>query len=104
MKIHYDIEKFVIEEMFNPFSPTYDHRCWEKTFGKTAEKRKQGKIIYDEYVKVFKKHPSKIITELENRPEWKELVFKRLSMCKFKFYKHLTHPIIDYVLENVETA
>ena len=101
MRIYYNLEDFAVSEMFRPFSPTIDIRCWEAEFAKCFERRIECRKVKDDYEKAIRKDIMKIVEILENNGEAKEEVFKRLKMGKWKFYKHLKHPLIDYVNLNL---
>lgn len=83
MKTIYNIEDFVINEMLMP----YQNIIIENP---TEENIKEAK-------RILRKNPQNIIGILKNNKKAYECVFRRLSRIDFKFYKWLSHPLIDEI-------
>ena len=94
--IVYNIEDFVIKQMFRPYKPLL---VSEEGL---PENELDRLIAYDKRVKEceaqLRKQPEKIITILNNNKEAKRCVFERLAQIDFKFYKWLKHPLIDEIM------
>ena len=89
MKTIYNLEKFVIEQMFRPYQSiivTTDFQAKEKIKKIENQLRRKPEIIM--YI-------------LKNNKNAFRLVFDRLSRLDFKFYKWLKHPLIDEINKNV---
>ena len=103
MTIHYNLEDFAIIEMFRPYSPSLDERCWEAEFSNDFEKRIAGKNVKESYEAEIRKNVMKIVEMLENNEQAKRQVFGRLKKWnKWKFYEYLQHPLIDYAKTELE--
>ena len=84
MKTIYNIEEFVINEMFRPS---------QHLIVPEPDKRKA-------FEKKLNEHPEEILPILYNNNKAYEHVFNRLIKIDFKFYKWLKHPLIDSVNAN----
>lgn len=93
--IVYNIEDFVIKQMFNPYKTFLipKDNLPEDEFDRMIEyKKRENACIYE-----LRKKPERIITVLQNNKEAYHCVFERLAHIDFKFYKWLKHPLIDDV-------
>lgn len=93
------IEDFVISEMFRPYIPSLKELCHEygvKYGGKVSSQRRVEEKL--------REHPELIIVFLNENPETKERVFKRIARCGgVEFYRYLdmSNPVIRYVKDNL---
>ncbi len=89
MSIIYNLEKFVIDQMFRPYQSiivTEDFQAKEKI--KKIENQ-------------LRRNPEMIMSILNSNKNAYRLVFDRLSRIDFKFYKWLKHPLIDEINKRV---
>lgn len=84
----YDIEKFVIDQMFRPY---------QDILVENPEDYKKCELM-------LRKRPEEIISVLFNNKKAHNLVFNRLSKMDIKFYKWLEHPIIHFVNGEITTT
>lgn len=84
----YDIEKFVIDQMFRPY---------QDILVENPEDYKKCELM-------LRKRPEEIISILFNNKKAHNLVFNRLSKMDIKFYKWLEHPIIHFVNGEITTT
>ena len=93
--IIYDIEKFVIEQMFNPYKTWLipEDNLPEDEFMRISEYNWREKACERE----LRQHPERIIEVLRNNKKAYQCVFERLAKIDFKFYKWLKHPLIDEI-------
>ena len=104
MKIIYNIEDFAIKEIFNPYKFSFDFRLWQAEYDDTLtfEEKVAVMKLYHIYLKRIKQNLNWIISAVDSRPSWKKEIFNRLKNTKFKFYKWLNSPFIDWVNENIK--
>ena len=95
MAIIYNIEKFVVEQMFLPYKPflVSEDNLPENGLEKAIEYEKRVRSCTNE----LRKHPERIMVILRNNKKAYECVFGRLAKLDFKFYKWLKHPLIDEI-------
>ena len=93
--IVYNIEDFVIKQMFMPYKTLLisEDNLPENELDRIVEYKKREKTCINE----LRKNPERIIEVLNNNKKAYQCVFMRLSRLDFKFYKWLKHPLIDYV-------
>lgn len=93
--IVYDLEKFVIEQMFNPYKSLLipEDGLPENELDRCVEYEKREKLCKSE----LRKNPERIIEVLKNNKKAYQYVFGRLAKIDFKFYKWLKHPLIDQI-------
>ena len=90
--IVYNIEDFVIKQMFNPYKTLLipEDNLPENELDRMVEYSKREKACISE----LRKHPERIIEILKNNKEAYRCVFNRLAGIDFEFYKWLQHPVI----------
>lgn len=81
--IVYNIEEFVVQQMFRPYQSLFPNTETEKGIAEWEE------LLRDE--------PLRIMETLRSDNELYTLVFNRLSEMKVSFYKWLNHPVIEVV-------
>lgn len=93
--IVYNLEKFVIEQMFNPYKTFLipEDNLPENELARMAEYEEREKTC----IRELRKNPERIIEILKNNKKAYQCVFERLARIDFKFYKWLKHPLIDEV-------
>lgn len=93
--IVYNIEDFVIKQMFNPYKTLLisEDNLPEDYFDRMIEYGKRERACINE----LRRNPEKIIKILENNKKAYQCVFERLANIDFKFYKWLQHPLINEV-------
>lgn len=94
----FEIEDFVINQIFRPYQPDFIDLPYESIEYKAMAKTIEQKL---------RRRPERIIAMLEGNPEAKERVFKRL--CHFggvKFYRYLNMDteVIQYVRKELENG
>lgn len=93
--IVYNIEDFVIKQMFLPYKPLLipKDNLPENELDRIIEYGKREKAC----ISVLRKNPEKIIEVLKNNKEAYKCVFERLAKLDFRFYKWLQHPLINTI-------
>lgn len=93
--IVYNLEEFVIKQMFNPYKTLLipEDNLPENELDRIDEYAEREKACISE----LRKHPERIIDILKNNKKAYHYVFGRLAGIDFKFYKWLKHPLIDEV-------
>ena len=93
--IVYNLEKFVIKQMFSPYKTLIvsEENLPENELDRIVEYKKREKACISE----LRKNPERIIEVLKNNKKAYKCVFERLAKIDFKFYKWLKHPLIDDV-------
>lgn len=93
--IVYNLEDFVIKQMFNPYKTLLipEDNLPENGLDRDVECQRREKA----YIRELRKNPEKIITVLKNNKRAYHCVFERLANIDFKFYQWLKHPLIDDV-------
>lgn len=91
--IVYNIEDFVIKQMFLPYKTLLisEDNLPSGSFEKAKEYAKREKACISE----LRKNPERIIDILKNNKEAYRCVFTRLANMDFKFYKWLKHSLIN---------
>lgn len=79
----YNIEDFVIKEMFMPYQNLIVENPTQENINKCKRQ--------------LRKRPEDIISILKNNKKAYECVFGRLARIDFKFYKWLKHPLIEEI-------
>ena len=95
MMIVYNIEDFVIRQMFNPYKTFLipEDNLPENELDRIIEYKSRENAC----ISKLRKNPEGIIEVLKNNKKAYQCVFERLAGIDFKFYKWLKHPLIDYV-------
>ena len=83
--IVYNIENFVVNQMFRPYRSLI------------VEEKFQTEEEYKKIEKELRKDPLKIMWVLRNNKEAYNCVFGRLAKMNITFYKWLNHPIIGEI-------
>lgn len=83
--IVYNIENFVVNQMFRPYRSVI------------VEEKFQTEEEYKKIEKELRKDPLKIMWVLRNNKEAYNCVFGRLAKMNITFYKWLNHPIIGEI-------
>lgn len=93
--IVYNIEDFVIKQMFYPYKTLLipEDNLPENELDRSVEYEKREKACVME----LRRNPERIIEVLKNNQKAYQCVFERLANIDFKFYKWLKHPLINYV-------
>ena len=84
--IVYNIENFVVNQMFRPYRSLI------------VEEKFQTEEDYKRIEKELRKDPLKIMGALRNNKEAYKCVFGRLAKMNITFYEWLNHPIIDEIV------
>ena len=95
MMIVYNIEDFVIQQMFKPYKTFLipEDNLPENKLDRIVEYKKREKAC----ISKLRKNPEGIIEVLKNNRKACQCVFERLAKIDFEFYKWLKHPLINYV-------
>jgi hypothetical protein len=90
--IVYNIEDFVVKQMFMPYKTFLipEDNLPENELDRIVEYEKREKACISE----LRKNPERIIEILKNNKKAYQCVFGRLANLNFKFYKWLQHPVI----------
>jgi hypothetical protein len=93
--IVYNLEKFVIDQMFNPYKTFLipEDNLPENELARMLEYGERENAL----IRELRKNPERIIEVLRNNEKAYQCVFKRLANIDFKFYKWLKHPLIDQI-------
>lgn len=93
--IVYNIEDFVVKQMFMPYKTFLipEDNLPENELDRRVEYEKREKAC----IKELRKNPERIVEVLNNNKKAYQCVFGRLARIDFKFYEWLKHPLIDYV-------
>ena len=93
--IVYNIEDFVVKQMFMPYKTFLipEDNLPENELDRNVEYEKREKAC----IRELRKNPERIIDVLKNNKKAYQCVFERLAKIDCKFYKWLKHPLIDYV-------
>lgn len=99
--IVYNIEDFVIKQMFNPYKTLLipEDNLPENGLDRMVEYSKREKACISE----LRKRPEQIMEVLRKNKEAYQCVFGRLAEIDFEFYKWLQHPLI-YEIRPIITA
>ena len=93
--IVYNIEDFVIKQMFSPYKTLLipEDNLPENELDRIVEYEKREKAC----IRELRKDPLLIMEVLRRNKRACRCVFERLAQIDFKFYKWLKHPLIDEV-------